>query len=68
LSALWDGDAAVDLQGKSIARDPSHEEGWDFGDGGKTVVFYGRACSSILQSTETLKPRLRLGCPNSSLE
>jgi hypothetical protein len=68
LSALWDGDAAVDLQGKNIARDPSHEEGWDFGDGGKTVVFYGRACSSILQSTETLKPRLRLGCPNSSLE
>lgn len=68
LSAPWDGDTAVDLQGKNIVRDPSHEEGWDFRDDGKTIVFYGRACSTILQSTETIKPRLRLGCPNSSLE
>lgn len=41
----------VDIQsnGMSLPRDPMHMNGWDFGPGNMSIVFYGPACMALQQ-------------------
>jgi hypothetical protein len=54
----------VSIQGDSstIPRDPSHQNGWDFGPGNLSIVFYGAACSS-LQGGSIHNISAIYGCP-----
>jgi hypothetical protein len=38
---------SIVADGMTISRDPTHMNGWDFGPGDKSVVFYGAACTGL---------------------
>jgi len=39
--------------GGVIPRDPAHQDGWDYSDDGKNVVFFGEACSRLQEGVVT---------------
>lgn len=55
--ALPDG-ASVKVDGVTIARDNTKQDGWAFGDGGTSVVLYGKLCESYRNSS--VRPTLEL--------
>jgi hypothetical protein len=42
---------AVEIDGQAIARDPSHQSGWDYDAGSNSVIFYGATCAQIQSGT-----------------
>jgi hypothetical protein len=50
LSSTPPGDPSlveVDVDSTQVVRDPSHMNGWDFGPGNLSIVFYGAACAGL---------------------
>ncbi len=41
------------LGGMSVPRDPTRKEGWEFGPGDKSVIFYGSWCQMVQDGTST---------------
>jgi hypothetical protein len=41
------GKLFVFFDGKSVARDPSHKQGWDYDAASNQITFYGTACSDL---------------------
>jgi von Willebrand factor type A domain len=52
----------INAGSKMVPRDPTHMNGWDFGPGDMTIVFYGAACTDlqtgIVQTVSAI-----YGCP-----
>jgi len=40
----WPDNVAVLLSENRIAQDTTHQDGWDYGDGGTSVVLFGKPC------------------------
>jgi hypothetical protein len=61
--------AAVNLNGKRVARDQAHLDGWDWGLGATSVVFFGRACTDLTGAPPTAPPAVELivGCAGSPI-
>ena len=51
-----------DNSGQPIPRDPTHMNGWDYGPGDMSIVFYGSACTD-LQMGVTTSISAVYGCP-----
>jgi hypothetical protein len=51
----------IQSNGHDVMRDPTHMNGWDFGPGDKSIVFYGPACD-YLQGFST-SVNATFGCP-----
>jgi len=41
----------VNLNGALLPRDTTHANGWDFGPGNNSILFYGPACANLQSST-----------------
>jgi hypothetical protein len=52
----------IDGNGVKIPRDPTHMNGWDFGPGNMSIIFYGQACDN-LQKGVTTSISAVYGCP-----
>lgn len=50
----------------TVARDPSHEEGWDLLPNGTQIQLYGEACRAM--KDDNAKLRIVVGCPSVVLE
>jgi hypothetical protein len=59
--------ATLQMAGYAVARDASHQDGWDFGDAGKSVVLYGKPCESYRQSPTPPAVQLITSCPTAPL-
>jgi hypothetical protein len=46
----------------TLGRDTTHQNGWDYTDGGSTITLYGQPCQTVL-SNGTAKVDILLGCP-----
>ncbi len=55
-------DVAVDVDGKRVARDIGHMNGWDYGAGMKSIQIYGMLCDQLKSGTAK-KVNIILGCP-----
>ena len=53
-----------DNNGMKIPRDPTHMNGWDYGAGDLSIIFYGAACDN-LQKGVTTGIAAVFGCPPS---
>ncbi|HWE28856.1 MAG TPA: vWA domain-containing protein [Polyangia bacterium] len=51
-----------DNNGVEIPRDPTHMNGWDFGAGNLSVIFYGAACDNLQKGVTTAISAV-FGCP-----
>jgi hypothetical protein len=54
---------ALFIDGREIARDTTHVDGWDY-SGPKQITFYGAACMTLQSGTAT-SLNVRFGCPPS---
>jgi hypothetical protein len=52
---------AVALDGDALPRDPTHLEGWDYGEGASSVVLFGAACGR-LRNGEASRVQILYGC------
>jgi len=52
----------VTANGQTVPRDPSHMNGWDFGGGNMSIIFYGTWCDN-LRNGSISDVRAILGCP-----
>jgi hypothetical protein len=52
----------VTVSGRTVPRDPSHANGWDFGANNLSITFYGGACTT-LQSGSATDVHAIFGCP-----
>jgi hypothetical protein len=55
-------DVAVGLNGKRLARDQTHLQGWDYGVGMASVVVFGEACQSIAGAGAAADLEITFGC------
>jgi hypothetical protein len=51
----------VDVDGRRVARDPDHRDGWDYGDDGRSVLLFGPACTQLEQPSAS-KVQVLFGC------
>ena len=54
---------AVFIDGREVARDTTHTNGWDY-SGPKQITFYGAECTTLQSGTAT-SLNIRFGCPPS---
>ncbi len=59
----WPDSAAVLMSENRITRDTSHQEGWDFGDGGASVVLFGKPCDDARSLNGLATLELVSACP-----
>ena len=59
----WPDDVAVLLSENRIAKDASHQDGWDYGDSGTSVVLFGQPCSDARNLTGGASLAFVTGCP-----
>jgi len=59
----WPDNVAVLLSENRIARDTSHQDGWDYGDNGTSVVLYGQPCNDTRNRTSGASLDFMTGCP-----
>jgi hypothetical protein len=54
----------VEIQGNgmTIPRDKTHMNGWDFGPGNLSIIFYGSSCNALQMGTITMVKAI-FGCP-----
>jgi hypothetical protein len=52
----------LDENGNRIPHDPTHANGWDYGPGNMSIVFYGMACSQLQEGVTTSISAV-YGCP-----
>jgi hypothetical protein len=52
----------VVLDNQSVPRDPTHQDGWDFGPNNQSIILYGGWCQSVRLGTAT-QVRAVFGCP-----
>ena len=52
----------VYINGMKVARDPMHQDGWDYESQTNQISFYGPACE-LLQSGEGMGVEIIFGCP-----
>lgn len=64
LPAPFDGNAAaqVSLADVRLARDPNHQDGWDFADDGTSVVLFGKACAAARTASDAVTMQLQPAC------
>lgn len=43
-AVAWPDSVALSIHGDWISQDTTHQEGWDYGDHGASIVLYGKAC------------------------
>ncbi len=51
----------LEIDGQRLARDTAHEDGWDYGEGLRTIVVHGPACDS-LRTARPRTVRILYGC------
>ena len=59
----WTSDAQVTLGDTRIPRDGSHQNGWDFGDAGSSIVLYGKPCADARSSASPASIQFTTSCP-----
>jgi hypothetical protein len=52
----------LDENGNKIPRDQSHANGWDYGPGDMSIIFYGAACTALQMGVTTSISAI-YGCP-----
>ena len=55
-------DVAVNVDGMRVARDTNSMEGWNYGDGNRSVVLYGSVCDK-LKAGDAKDVQIIFGCP-----
>ena len=60
--AAWRPDVEVALGGVRVTRDTSHQNGWDFGDYGTSIVLFGKACAAARAASGTVEVQLTTFC------
>jgi hypothetical protein len=53
---------SIEANGMTIPRDPSHMNGWDYGTGNMSIIFYGAPCDA-LKSGKITDVKAIYGCP-----
>jgi hypothetical protein len=59
-------DTAVDADGMRVPRDPTHQNGWDYGDGNTSVQVYGSWCDRLKDGT-IKNVDITFGCPGMAI-
>ncbi len=59
----WPDSATVLMSDHRVARDTSHQEGWDFGDSGTSVVLFGKSCHDARSLNGLATLELVTACP-----
>jgi hypothetical protein len=54
----------VTIAGARVARDTSHQNGWDFADYGTSVVLFGKACAAARAASGAVEVQLTTSCPS----
>jgi hypothetical protein len=60
-------EAQVTVGDVRVPRDTGHENGWDFGDGGSSVVLYGKPCTDLRSAPSPSSIQLATLCPQAVL-
>jgi hypothetical protein len=63
IAVAWPDSAAVLMSENRIARDTTHQEGWDFGDSGASVVLFGKSCDDARSPNGHATLELVTACP-----
>lgn len=59
----WPDNVAVLLSDDRIAKDVSHQDGWDYGDSGTSVVLFGKPCDNARTLGGLASLAFVTGCP-----
>jgi len=60
----WQDNVVVQLSDNRIARDTSHQDGWDFADRGTSVVLFGKSCNDARMLGNRAALSFTTACPN----
>jgi hypothetical protein len=60
----WPDNVAVLLSENRIARDTTHQDGWDFGDGNTSVVLFGKSCDDARRMHGLATLQFVTACPD----
>jgi hypothetical protein len=56
-------DAQVTLAGARVPQDVTHQNGWDFADGGTSIALYGKPCADVRSAASTTPIQFTTLCP-----
>jgi hypothetical protein len=57
------GDVQVSLAGVRVPQDMTHQNGWDFADGGMSIVLYGKPCADVRGASGPISIQFTALCP-----
>jgi hypothetical protein len=61
--ATYTANVQVTLANVRIPQDVTHQNGWDFGDGGTSVVLYGKPCADVRSASTATSIQFTSFCP-----
>ena len=64
----WPSDVVVQVGGNRVPRDTSHQDGWDYGDDGASVVLFGKQCDVERHTKSASTVQFLSSCPNVIIE
>jgi hypothetical protein len=62
-AVAWPDNVAVLLSENRIPKDTSHQDGWDFGDSGASVVLFGKPCDDARSLSGGATLQFATACP-----